>query len=404
MSATKEYYHDEIEKGLRILNEPNNMNITTRENFGKLAQTFYKKGIGAEIGVEYGSFSNRILQDWTGSLISVDMWADISIEIHARKVLSTSRSILKKMASVDAAMGVENESLDFVYIDADHDYEHCKQDIEAWFSKVRHGGLVAGHDYLDWTVDQGAPANFGVKQAVTEFCVKNGYELHVTSEDFFEGVPYQTWYFTKEMPRIIYYTWVSPDPLPERFEKYITAWKAIMPGYDIRQISLENVVKTPFVMDAIKRNLFSVAGHYGRCERLLATGGIYFDIDIEAVQKFDDLLLEEFFVGCEAAHRVNNAVIGSKPGHPFLKDCLAYMDRIVFHDPGPQGIEIETGPQMFTNLAKERGWVEKNETQRLADMTVFNSKYFYPYYFNEKYNPGCATEETYAVHHWAKTW
>jgi hypothetical protein len=37
--------------------------------------------------------------------------------------------------------------LDFVYIDADHNYEPVKLDINLSLKKIRHGGIIAGHDY-----------------------------------------------------------------------------------------------------------------------------------------------------------------------------------------------------------------------------------------------------------------
>jgi len=383
------------------------MEITTREKFGNLVQQYYRTGVGAEIGVERGIFSRSILSQWSGTLLTVDMWVHEQIYAEALKNLSGQpRCMMVKSSSVEASKKIMDGALDFVYIDADHSYESCKEDLLAWFPKVRHGGIVAGHDYLNWTRAEGAQVDFGVKAAVDEFCAEHGYQLHVTSEDYWQGNPYPTWWFVKEIPRVIYFTWVSPDPLPAQFKKYIDGWKVLMPDYQVRQISLDNIVKSPFVMDAIQRKLFAVAGHYGRCERLLATGGIYFDIDIEAVKRFDDLLGMEFFAGSEAPWRVNNAVVGSAPGHYFMKECLEYMDRIVFHDPGPQGIEIETGPQMFTNIAKRHGWKEKDELQILqeGEITILNSKAFYPYYFDKPYYPGCATPETYAIHHWAKTW
>lgn len=382
------------------------MEIKTRNDFGKLVEQFRKTGVGAEIGVEYGSFSKQILSQWGGKLISVDMWADSKIEAHARKVLNTERSILIKDSSVHAATEIAEGSLDFVYIDADHDYLSCRQDIYSWFRKVRHGGIVAGHDYLNWYREQGGGCDFGVKAAVDEFCTKFGYTLHVTSEDFWEGNPYPTWYFVKEIPKVIFYTWVNPDPLPDRFKKYIDGWRVLMPEYQVRQISLENIIRTRFVDEAIRRKKYSVAGHYGRCQELYNNGGIYFDIDIEAVRKFDDLLGIPFFVGCETPYRVNNAVIGSVPWHPFIKECLEFMIGFDFDNPGKLGIEIETGPEMFTRIAKKHGWKEENRTQMLGDLSgiVFGSKQFYPYYFDQKYNPGCTSYETYAVHHWAKTW
>jgi len=49
--------------------------------------------------------------------------------------------------SAEAAALYEDESLDFVFIDASHDFESIKRDITAWFRKVKVGGLFAGHDY-----------------------------------------------------------------------------------------------------------------------------------------------------------------------------------------------------------------------------------------------------------------
>ena len=45
-----------------------------------------------------------------------------------------------------AANDIEDNSLDFVFIDADHSYAGVKKDIHAWYPKVKKGGLVSGHD------------------------------------------------------------------------------------------------------------------------------------------------------------------------------------------------------------------------------------------------------------------
>ena len=49
--------------------------------------------------------------------------------------------------AVEAADGFDDESLDFVYIDGNHDFLHVAQDLHHWEKKVRLGGLVAGHDF-----------------------------------------------------------------------------------------------------------------------------------------------------------------------------------------------------------------------------------------------------------------
>jgi predicted O-methyltransferase YrrM len=64
-------------------------------------------------------------------------------------------------SSLDATKEFQDNSLDFIFIDASHDYQSVKQDIEAWYPKLKPTGVFAGHDYL---------TSAGVRQAVEEFC------------------------------------------------------------------------------------------------------------------------------------------------------------------------------------------------------------------------------------------
>lgn len=41
----------------------------------------------------------------------------------------------------------ENESIDFIYIDADHEYDSVKRDIELYLPKLKKDGIIGGHDY-----------------------------------------------------------------------------------------------------------------------------------------------------------------------------------------------------------------------------------------------------------------
>jgi len=203
------------------------------------------------------------------------------------------------------------------------------------------------------------------------------------------------------IPKKIYYTWVSDKPLPDKYKPFIDGWKKIMPDYEIIEINIDNCPHNKWVDEAINKGNFILAGHYGRCQRIYETGGIYMDIDVESIKKFDDLLINSAFMGCEYADVVNNAIFGCEKGHPLMKECMEYMDKMPLDYPS---IELETGPRMFTNLCKQHGYNGKNENQQIDGITIYNSKYFYPYLYTEQYSPKCITRDTYAIHHWAGTW
>ena len=69
-----------------------------------------------------------------------------------------------KSFSWDGALNYDDNSLDFVFIDAGHDYESVRKDLNAWFPKVKNGGIIAGHDYH---------YDCGVFPAVNEFFKDN---------------------------------------------------------------------------------------------------------------------------------------------------------------------------------------------------------------------------------------
>ena len=50
--------------------------------------------------------------------------------------------------SIAAAERIEDESLDFVFLDAYLSYEQVVRELFAWYPKVKNGGLVSGHDWV----------------------------------------------------------------------------------------------------------------------------------------------------------------------------------------------------------------------------------------------------------------
>lgn len=150
---------------------------------------------GAEIGVFEGDTTLRLLEGLPNlrELYCVDPWAGgkeylRSLPFQRGKIAKANyEDVYKKFRqrvkpylphcvrilrtySDLASAYMDDGSLDFVFIDANHLYEWVKTDIQVWTPKVRKGGIISGHDYIN-------KPKYGVIKAVHECFVMQ--ELHV---------------------------------------------------------------------------------------------------------------------------------------------------------------------------------------------------------------------------------
>ena len=61
--------------------------------------------------------------------------------------LACGRVVVHRGKSSEIAGQLEDESLDWAYIDGDHTYDAVRLDVSAWWPMVRSGGLLMGDDY-----------------------------------------------------------------------------------------------------------------------------------------------------------------------------------------------------------------------------------------------------------------
>ena len=119
-------------------------------------------------GIELGTLSGMTFMHIVRECENVDLIAIDSNPQHgewtARMTGFEDRSMLI-VARTDEAIKqwrrMNMGQVDFVWIDAAHDYEQVKRDIANWAPLVKHGGIVGGHDYSDGETD-------GVGRAVRE--------------------------------------------------------------------------------------------------------------------------------------------------------------------------------------------------------------------------------------------
>jgi len=146
---------------------------------------------GAEIGVYKGATSQELLNRFpTTAWTFVDPWMMWPKEASYRKYHRRTGSLdqcewdavraqafnriqfaavgpvnILQMTGYEACQCFSGAYFDVVYIDADHTYAAVKQDIEDWLPKIKHGGVICGHDY--------GGTYKGVKRAVSEVFGKN---------------------------------------------------------------------------------------------------------------------------------------------------------------------------------------------------------------------------------------
>lgn len=159
--------------------------------------------VGAEIGVWRGDFSAYILEVVRPRrLFLIDPWQSANDPGHAGALfdrpqpdldelaesvrfrfapeIAAGRVVIHRATSAAALAELPDGSLDWVYIDGDHEYEAVRSDIAGYQRKIRPGGLLAGDDYR-----VRGKYHSGVKRAVDEVVAAGTLELVVQRDHQF---------------------------------------------------------------------------------------------------------------------------------------------------------------------------------------------------------------------------
>jgi SAM-dependent methyltransferase len=128
-----------------------------------------KKNI-LEVGSFLGRSTRAMAQNTSGRITCVDTWnisdvprggvddkpiedlsgesPDVMFERFKVNMLGLNNIHVVRADSVTASRQIPEEiKFDMIFIDAAHDYDNVKADIEAWRPKLAEGGLLCGHDY-----------------------------------------------------------------------------------------------------------------------------------------------------------------------------------------------------------------------------------------------------------------
>eukprot|EP00939_MAST-03C_sp_MAST-3C-sp1_P001720 g1720.t1 len=258
------------------------------------------------------------------------------------------------------------------------------------------------------------------------------------------------------VPRIVHQIWIGSS-LPEKFRVLRAKWIALHPLWTFRL--WDDVAIDSFCLH--NRANYDAAKNYGekadiaRYEILYTFGGVYLDTDMEPYKSLDASPLSlnfnfDFYAGIANTGTVelNNAIFGSRPGHPVLRECIRRIEtsqstsldnqelpsnlkvmktpellnmikaflpakqlmapKVVSRD-DPWFTIVRTGPGMFTRAFMDTTAAPVKSAALLGRVVALPPTFFYPFPNNmmrvpvgerDSYRRG----ESICTHHWAATW
>jgi len=203
------------------INAANTFPVRCRDDLALLANDLGLTGKAAEVGTWAGTYSAKNLRAWQGDkYYMVDRWAPQKGDLPGCKAGSAAckdknfpaaemtqameqarnataefgdRRELIKGISTEVAPRFEDNTLDWIYIDALHTGEALLEDLGAWFPKLRSGGVISGDDFADLCDSRRALDNSKIllqgfeKTGYKSRPVRGGYGVRWGVKEFFSS-------------------------------------------------------------------------------------------------------------------------------------------------------------------------------------------------------------------------
>jgi len=154
---------------------PKNLNIVELGVFkGEFAEELYNRMSPNQL---------TLVDIWEGSYGSGDKDGNNHITVNdmeavynglVEKYNNTTNVKIIRSTSTAFLEAQEDNSLDMIYVDADHSYEAVLSDLKLSFQKIKVGGILAGHDYI---------LNTQIAAAVDYFCRSYGQRIVALTRD-----------------------------------------------------------------------------------------------------------------------------------------------------------------------------------------------------------------------------
>ena len=179
------------------LNSPDIFERESSSGFIKVLNSLDRDIVAAEVGVAFGTNMFHMMEKVPRitKYYAVDQWdeykdyaddcpwghMDVKMmqsvgetfldKLNSPDNKNTNKVVLIKKPSETGHHFIENDSLDWIFIDANHSHKSVYQDCMNYWPKVKKGGVFSGHDWF--TDDRGVNT---VRNGIYQFCDEMGID------------------------------------------------------------------------------------------------------------------------------------------------------------------------------------------------------------------------------------
>ena len=199
----------------------------------------------------------------------------------------------------------------------------------------------------------------------------------------------------------IHYCWFGGNELPTKAKRCIKSWKKYFPDYEIIEWNEKNfdINFNNYAKEAYLNKKYAFFTDVARLYIIYHNGGIYFDVEVEVIKKFDnDILSNEAFFGLETENNVNTGIgFGAEADNRIVRDMIREYDELLDGQHGIIGCPI-----LNTKALVRKGLIQNGKKQNVEGVVIYPSDYFNPY--DDPTGMLTKTENTYSIHWYGKSW
>lgn len=199
------------------------------------------------------------------------------------------------------------------------------------------------------------------------------------------------------IPKTLHQVWIGPNRIPEHYYKLMRTWTTLYPDWVYNLWTDETLPKL------VNQKAFDALGSYtgrsdiARYEILYEHGGMYCDLDYEALQNMEPLIQDAYIFFATEYHKdglpaITGSLFGAVPHHPHIKRIIDALPGNIISKRNRSIVE-QVGPPVVNATLGDA-----------ANLTRIAPEHVSPYEWWNEANRDPKPPGAFAIHHYHGSW